>query len=96
MKRLIRLAFIGFILASPLLAGLFRVHVNRSVVLLGYELSEAEEKRDDLTKTIQKLEVELSSESSPERLMNMARELKLSSPTANQVVGADWASGVEP
>ena len=96
MKRMIRFVMIALILGSPLIAGLFRVHVNRSVVLLGYELSEAETKRDELTKTIQKLEVELSSESSPERLMNMARELKLHSPAASQVVGADWALGVEP
>ena len=96
MKRMVRLAIIALILASPLIAGLFRVHVNRSVVLMGYELSEAETKRDTLTKTIEKLEVELSSESSPERLMNMARELQLSSPTTNQVVGADWVLGVEP
>ena len=96
MDRMIRFAIIALILVSPLLAGLFRVHVNRSVVLLGYELSEAEAERDALTKTIGKLEVELSSESSPGRLMNMARALGLNSPTTSQVVGVDWEVGGEP
>ena len=96
MDRVIRAAIIALILLSPLLAGLFRVHVNRSVVLLGYELSEAEAERDSLTKTIEKLEVELSSESSPERLMNMARELGLNSPATSQVIGVDWEVGGEP
>ena len=96
MDRLIRFAIIALILVSPLLAGLFRVHVNRSVVLLGYELSEAEAERDALTKTIGKLEVELSSESSPGRLMNMARALGLNSPTTSQVVGVDWEVAGEP
>ena len=95
LSRILRVSIIAFILASPLLAGLFRVHVNRGVVLLGYELSDAEKERDDLTKTIEKLEVELSSEKSPERLSNMARELELKSPTTNQVVGVDWAAGAE-
>ena len=95
LRTIIRAGIIALILASPLLAGIFRVHVNSGVVLLGYELSDAEKERDKLSKTIQKLEVELSSESSPDRLLNMAREIDLKSPTTSQVVGVDWARGAE-
>lgn len=78
----------GLAFAAPVAAALFRVWVNQDAVQMGYALGAEASKRRELTETIEKLEVELAAERSPERLMQLARKLGLSAAPPERIFGS--------
>lgn len=81
---------VGFFLATaavPVAGGLFRVWVHQDVVLLGYQLSEAEQERAELQETVRQLQVELAAEKAPEALADKAAKLNLRPPKPSQWAG---------
>ena len=82
-----------FAILSPLMAGLFVVHVHQDGVQLGYELMKEENDWLRNRKTLKRLQAELEAESTPERLKAMANQLGLKQPDSSQIVGAVYPEG---
>ncbi len=74
-------------LATPVAAGLFRVWVNQDAVQIGYGLSFEAKRRTRLAKLAQELEVELSAERSPARLLRMAEARGLAPVPPERMIG---------
>ena len=80
-------------LLVPLAAGLFRVWVNQDAVQIGYALSHEAKRRQATQELIQKLEVELAAQRSPERLRRLAQGLGLEAPPPERIFGGTESDG---
>ncbi|MEZ4272031.1 MAG: hypothetical protein R3C68_11575 [Myxococcota bacterium] len=88
------LRFLGVLLvtlamASPLVAGMFRVWVNQDAVQIGYELSLLTRARRQSLEQIRQLEVELAAEHTPDKLLKLANRLSMVAPSQQQVFGSE-------
>ena len=81
-------------IVSPLMAGLFVVHVHQDGVQLGYKLMQEEKRHRELVGTLKELEVELAAECSPYRIEELAHRLGLTRPENSQIIGAVYPNGV--
>lgn len=55
-------------------------------VKVGYEITQVNENRQSLLKLRKNLKIELARLKSPERLMRLARQLRLKTPTSKQMI----------
>ena len=81
----VQVACLLMVAAVLLTAGLYRVHQRHQVIRIGYELSEARTELRHLEEEGNRLRLEESVLTSPERIEKLAAALGMIRPTPNQL-----------